>query len=42
MIGYGEAVVRAIEKKVCCVEAQLQKEVTHNVNSWNVSNNKYL
>jgi hypothetical protein len=36
------AVVVAAKKKVHCVEAQLQEEVTHNVNSWNVSNNKFL
>jgi hypothetical protein len=33
------AVVVATQKKVHCVEARLQKEVTHNVNFQNVSNN---
>jgi hypothetical protein len=36
------AIVVVAEEKVRCVEAQLQEEVTHNVNSRNVSNNKYL
>jgi hypothetical protein len=37
-----KAIVVATEEKVRRVEAQLQEEVTHNVNSRNVSNNKYL
>jgi hypothetical protein len=36
------AVVVVVEEKVRCVEAHLQEEVTHNVNFWNVNNNKYL
>jgi hypothetical protein len=35
------AVVVVTKEKIHCVEVQLQNEVTHNVNSWNVNNNKY-
>jgi hypothetical protein len=42
MVDMERAVVVVKKEKVCCVEAQLQEEVAHNVNSRNVSNNKYL